>query len=63
MIFWSLASSLIGAVLGVFLYAQFVSPVTEIYVEQTAKAHLAAESDFIMSPTTPKEYPRVQVAE
>lgn len=56
MIFWSLASSLIGAVLGVFLYAQFVSPVTEIYVEQTAKAHLAAESDFIMSERAEKVF-------
>jgi Do/DeqQ family serine protease len=45
----TLVSSILGAFIGVSAYVFYFSPTTEIYVEQRAKARLAAESEFILS--------------
>jgi len=45
----ALVSSFIGAIIGIAAYAFFINPTVEIYVEQEAKAKLAAESEIILS--------------
>lgn len=44
-----IASSILSAFVGVFLYATFFNPVKEIYIEQEQKALLAAEKEMIFS--------------
>ena len=48
-IFSMVFSSLIGAVLGIFLYSTVLFPTQAIIVEQEQKAQLAAERDIILS--------------
>lgn len=49
MILLGTSTSCIGAILGIFLFTYMINPTKEIYIEQSAKAQLAAESEFMMS--------------
>ncbi|MDF1697129.1 MAG: trypsin-like peptidase domain-containing protein [Saprospiraceae bacterium] len=44
-----IGSSILGAMIGVFIYTTLVNPTELIYIKQSEKAQLAAEREFVLS--------------
>ena len=49
-------TSILGAFIGVFLYASLINPVEAIYIEQEQKAQLTAEREFVLSERASKVF-------